>query len=526
MSNIHYIYPDSVPPSSTPTPLSYSTVTMISSPLTGLPKTTISDQIPSDEKDLLNTLHKFRHSLNKWKRESHNNVTLADINHHCVELGKMMQCLREVREKRGGLPGDPNRLDVVLDSVWGTLFNLWGKVASVDEKLYPTYTHLIAISRKLDEYKRTGAFTIEDVTAYQLRVAQIENKNVIDGKFISPRAAADPDTPSPPVVLGGQAVLMGLLNRIHRTLEYLLGIADSVAPEMQTIYAKLMETSKTLQKYEHSKTYTLDSLYPIQTNLTEIDSLRVNGSFVLKDGSIPAGQAALIGLLDSCFETLHRLVSSKDEVTGPLRPLYEELSKIHADLESVLVSDRRWEVTAADLEPMQARLVEIDRSSVNGIFYGESTGEIPAGQAVIHYLLHQCFNLIHAMLSDATPVSDALSGIYELLVTCRDRLRESRKIFVRQQKLDEIQPELDAIAGILKTLEDSKRNGVFYGTEFLSADTEMFQEDSSYPASMEIPEGQAILSSLLSECYERLRELRVVLLWNSTTDAPPVASEI
>lgn len=64
----------------------------------------------------------------------------------------------------------------------------------------------------------------------------------------------------------------------------------------------------------------------------------MDGKFLGPGGSsVPEGQALLGGLIDSCFEIVQDIKAreAQDEVSPPLRPIYERLSQLVQQLEQL-----------------------------------------------------------------------------------------------------------------------------------------------------------------------------------------------
>jgi len=65
-------------------------------------------------------------------------------------------------------------------------------------------------------------------------------------------------------------------------------------------------------------------------------SKRVDGKFLGPGGSsVPEGQALLSGMIDACFEVAQDVKAreAEEEVTPSLKPIYERLTEIKAQLE-------------------------------------------------------------------------------------------------------------------------------------------------------------------------------------------------
>ena len=124
--------------------------------------------------------------------------------------------------------------------------------------------------------------------------------------------------------------------------------------------------------------------------MREIDSARIDGKFIAKDGSVVPGQGLIIHLLEAGFEDCHELLAAKDPVDGenPLRNTYEQLIKIKQNLER-LTSFPAWTLRSEDLIPYQVKLGQIDNMRVDGKFLVKDSTDVPPGQAVLHFLLHK-----------------------------------------------------------------------------------------------------------------------------------------
>lgn len=109
---------------------------------------------------------------------------------------------------------------------------------------------------------------------------------------------------------------------------------------------------------------------------------RVDGKFLGLGGVIPASQAICSSLLEECFEIAQEIKAHEDSknVASSLKPIYDRLSEIRAELES-LVMTHRWSLRETDLWNYSLSLQEIDKMRVDGKFV-DSEGNRPAGQYV------------------------------------------------------------------------------------------------------------------------------------------------
>jgi hypothetical protein len=173
----------------------------------------------------------------------------------------------------------------------------------------------------------------------------------------------------------------------------------------------------------------------------------VDGKFLAEDGSIPSGQALVVGLLEQLFEETHDLMASTDSISESLTPIADRLKEIKGQLERLSLT-HRWTLRETDLYTFQVRYVrfsdvvtfyvahisliiqlqlqEIEKLRVNGKFV-DSEGKVPEGQALLNFLLRACYRLMSKMLSESVPVAEALMPVYNQLSTVRRCLIEVTK---------------------------------------------------------------------------------------------------
>lgn len=143
---------------------------------------------------------------------------------------------------------------------------------------------------------------------------------------------------------------------------------------------------------------------------------------------MPDSQAICSSLLEESFEIVQEIKAHEDSknVHSSLKPIYDRLSDIRAELES-LVMTHRWSLRETDLWNYSLSLQEIDKMRVDGKFV-DSEGNRPPGQyvssnytwysnkkpdlpKVLLYLLRRCYGLIYRLLSSSEPVSEELMPI-------------------------------------------------------------------------------------------------------------------
>jgi hypothetical protein len=139
-------------------------------------------------------------------------------------------------------------------------------------------------------------------------------------------------------------------------------------------------------------------------------SKRVDGKFVGPGGApVTSSQALCSSLLEECFDVTQEIRALEDEVSPPLKPIYDRLMSMRTQLEG-LVMTHRWTLRETDLWNYSQALREIDSMRVEGKFV-DAEGNKPPGQFVLLYLLRRCYGLIYRLLSSSEPVSEELMPI-------------------------------------------------------------------------------------------------------------------
>ena len=130
-------------------------------------------------------------------------------------------------------------------------------------------------------------------------------------------------------------------------------------------------------------------------------STRVDGNFLGPGGTVPASQAICSSLLEECFEIAQEIKANEESkhVATSLKPIYDRLSTIRSELES-LVLTHRWSLRETDLWNYSLSLQEIDKMRIDGKFV-DSEGNRPPGQYVSSVV--GCEGIFNRILS-GTPV--------------------------------------------------------------------------------------------------------------------------
>ena len=173
---------------------------------------------------------------------------------------------------------------------------------------------------------------------------------------------------------------------------------------------------------------------------------------------------------------------------GKIDPRFQEsftyLNNIRVQLERFSLT-QAWSLRETDLYSYQRKLDRADEARVNGNFVDDQGH--PAElyeQRTLLYVLRKSYATIYYMLTSSEPVSEALQPIYNQLNTLRKCLVEVKRS-----------------GGV-----SSPRELYPYSMKLNSLDN--MRQDGKFIVNGDIPEGQASVSSLLSECFEMAYELR------------------
>ncbi|KAJ3114151.1 hypothetical protein HDU96_002495 [Phlyctochytrium bullatum] len=488
-------------------------------------------RVPADEEPILRELFDYRHSLQNLRKRSHGAITLADVDAKANELALIMHRLRKVRESEAESV-QRNRVDDILDSIWMILFYIWGKIAAMDEALYPAYVTLVSITRNADALRASGEWTPLDVAPLQERLMNLEQSlselqqvNGANGsiRFLDPNQPAEQQEGDH--VPRGQAVLATLLNRAHRSLAYLNEENDTIVEHLRPVHHELtsilteldtlreaslpfleaaeqFEPEDVAEERRSHLPYTLESLAPILDRLHAIDAARgPTGRFnAIPSVQNPAGHATCAGLLALCYDRLSDLLTALDTVpwSSPLKPFERALLEILARLDSL----SRDLPARADPNELSKRLgdiqqdlsaVERRRSLDDGTFVphdgdgqslSPSEAAILQGQARLHQLLRKVHQKVTQLVDPVCrPVSETLIATYESLILMRARLHNLRRQAVSSSQrlgmdapsgtvssmVEQLRHEINACGQEIARVEGTRVRGLFRGNSAVLA---------------------------------------------------------
>ncbi|KAJ3548517.1 hypothetical protein NM688_g5289 [Phlebia brevispora] len=420
-----------------------------------------------------------------------------------------------------------NRLDTTLADVFN-LLSLFFLTIGKTRECPATYSQIASIRQILDHMNESGIYNESDLAPFHRRVAEL-------------RSIVHQDAESGKHPEAMTTLLERQLNECDNVLKSLQDSLSVLSPELIPIHERLVNIRRQLvalaaketaaqaalnaatkaaaesgrqietkvpcpaeQPAEadteaESKTPTKDQpnpepafmpkikaeLKPLVEELRKIDSKRVDGKFMGPGGTFPASQAVCSSLLEECFDIVQE-IRAQDEsknVASSLKPIYDRLTEIRRELES-LVLTHRWSLRETDLWNYSLSLQEIDNMRIDGKFV-DAEGNRPAGQYVLLYLLRRCYGLIYRLLSSSEPVSEELMPIANKLSTVKKCLNEVLKYGGPFSPRDLYPYQL-----ALHQIDSMRKDGKFVGI------------DGS------IPEGQGILMAHLNECHELLEMLK------------------
>ncbi|OCF59781.1 hypothetical protein L486_02454 [Kwoniella mangroviensis CBS 10435] len=367
---------------------------------------------------------------------------------------------------------EANRVDTVLSDVFG-LLSLFFLTIGKSRETPATYCQIASMRQILSHMNESGAYTEEILVPIRERLEAL--KNVIK------QDSEDGKHPEPIVRL-----MLRKLEGVEHQLQDLFSSLSVLSVELVPIHQRLVHLRKQLSALAAEPKPNKAEYKAILEELRKIDSKRVDGKFLGPGGSfVPEGQALLSGLLESCFEITQDIKAreAEEDVTPSLKPIYERLSEMKAQLDQLLLT-HRWTLRETDLYNYALSLREIDAMRVEGKFV-DADGNKAEGQYALLFLLRRCYGLLYRLMSESEPISEELMPVANKLSTIKKCLNEVLKYGGPYTPRDLYPYHL-----ALHQIDSLRKDGKFYA------------DDGS------IPEGQAILVAQLSEAHELLEMLK------------------
>eukprot|EP01026_Neomeris_dumetosa_P000974 TRINITY_DN10238_c0_g2_i1.p1 TRINITY_DN10238_c0_g2~~TRINITY_DN10238_c0_g2_i1.p1 ORF type:complete len:408 (-),score=56.38 TRINITY_DN10238_c0_g2_i1:272-1423(-) len=330
---------------------------------------------------------------------------------------------------------------------------------------------LTVLKRRLVKLEREENATVQDIRHYQEVLTDIDLRWRKDGDFAGELRESEP-------VL--QQNCSKLFNQCYDLLGKLKNTTAEMVDEIRTIFDKLCDMKKQLMEMRYNP-HVQHDVARIQQDLDDLDSQRVAGIFggSLQQGNIPKGQAVCSDLLQDCYDLVEENLEDAEELPKETRYIFTNLMGIKKQLVRIKGESCH---TLEDLHHWQNMLDAIDSRRVEGVFGGTlSEDKIPAGQAACSDLLGQCYELVEQLKQTAGAMGPDMRRIYKSIQKLRVHLLE---VLAKPHTIDDIKP----YQGQIDHIESQRVDGIFAG-------------DLN-----NIPEGQAILSTLLNQCFKLIEK--------------------
>ncbi|WWC97189.1 hypothetical protein V866_004068 [Kwoniella sp. B9012] len=449
-----------------------------------------SNMVPQEELPVLESLITIRNRLTALKKDTTRFIRAPDVMPIYNSVVKQVTRLNTIRDEQSHNQSslsnnaaassstskptiqEANRVDTVLADVFG-LLSLFFLTIGKSRETPATYCQIASMRQILSHMNESGAYTEEILVPIRDRLEAL--KNVIK------QDSEDGKHPEPIVRL-----MLRKLEGVEHQLQDLFSSLSVLSVELVPIHQRLVHLRKQLSALAAEPKPNKAEYKAILEELRKIDSKRVDGKFLGPGGSfVPEGQALLSGLLESCFEITQDIKAreAEEDVTPSLKPIYERLSEMKAQLDQLLLT-HRWTLRETDLYNYALSLREIDAMRVEGKFV-DADGNKAEGQYALLFLLRRCYGLLYRLMSESEPISEELMPVANKLSTIKKCLNEVLKYGGPYTPRDLYPYHL-----ALHQIDSLRKDGKFYA------------DDGS------IPEGQAILVAQLSEAHELLEMLK------------------
>ncbi|RDB23842.1 hypothetical protein Hypma_009056 [Hypsizygus marmoreus] len=424
--------------------------------------------VPQEELPILESVINIRNRLTALKKNRVEYVKASDVNSLYQAMVKQITKLNDVRDDNTTYN---NRLDTTLADVFSLLSLFYLTIGKTKDTL-ATYCQIASMRQILNHMNESAVYNESDLAPFTRRLGEL--RNIIQH---------DAESGKHPKAL--IKLLERQLNECEAIVRSLQESLSVLSEELVPIHQKLVTIRRQLVALAAKEGSHKAELKPLQEELRKIDSARVDGNFLGPGGIVPASQALCSSLLEECFGIAQEIKANEESknVATSLKPIYDRLSEIRAELES-LVLTHRWSLRETDLWNYSLSLQEIDKMRVDGKFV-DSEGNRPPGQYVLLYLLRRCYGLIYRLLSSSEPVSEELMPIANKLSTVKKCLNEVLKHGGPFNARDLYPYQL-----ALFQIDSMRQDGRFIGVDGT------------------IPEGQGILMAHLNECHELVEMLK------------------
>jgi len=424
--------------------------------------------VTQEELPILEALVNIRNRLTVLKRRNEEYIKPSDVNSLYQAVLKQVTKLNDVRDDNSTYN---NRVDTTLADVF-SLLSLFYLTIGKTRDAPATYSQIASMKQILNHMNESGVYSESDLAPFHRRLGDLRQIVQHDSQVGKHGMALN-------------KLLERQLNECDAAVDSMSESLSVLSDDLVPIHSQLVTIRRQLVALAAKEDSHKSELKPLQEELRKIDSKRSDGKFLGSNGVVPASQAVCSSLLENCFEIAQEIKAQEESknVASSLKPIYDRLSEIRAELENMLLT-HRWSLRETDLWNYSLSLQEIDKMRIDGKFV-DSEGNRPPGQYVLLYLLRRCYGIIYRLLLSSEPVSEELMPIANKLSTVKKCLNEVLKYGGSFNPRDLYPYQL-----ALYQIDSMRKDGKFIGA------------DGS------IPEGQGIVMAHLNECHELLEMLK------------------
>ncbi|KAI9336142.1 hypothetical protein BDR26DRAFT_1009007 [Obelidium mucronatum] len=298
-----------------------------------------------------NDLASLSQELAAFKR--HGNPPFVDVQSFAERIWRANLSYETAIAK---LEREKQMLTKQIDTIWGSFDTLIRPLWRVDDAVVPIYDALADIRIRLEDIYSQKVEVLasplpndqdekdlfeEELVEAQRRLHEIEEKHVIDGKFVPENWKTGDRVPS------GQAVVANLLAKCYRLVRMINEADPVVDKQLIPVQIRLENVIRALKQFK-SALYTQEEVEPLeltslQFHVDGIANLQKQGSFVDESHPlvIPQGQAILHEMLEEAYDLIHECIvelenrESKQEKSSEVETLIGRVSGV---LESLNVT--------------------------------------------------------------------------------------------------------------------------------------------------------------------------------------------
>jgi len=418
------------------------------------------------EQPILESLMRLRDDLTLLKQDRSTYIKSSDV---MAIYDKVVEQVKTLNEIRADKPQEDNRVDRVLDGCF-QLLSLFFMTIGRNNDAPAAYALTSTIKRLLGHLVEVNLYSEKDLTHCSHTLERLR-KNVQDAEAIYS-----------PYFL---TLLSNRIELCQGQLTDLQGRLGRLGGDLLSIHEKLISILRSISLANTKTKFSTSEVQKLQTQVREVDELRVGGKFVSVDGKVLAGNDETCELLNKCLHWSQVVLDRKGKMPEAFSEPYQTLIDIRNKLEKLSLT-QAWSLRETDLYDYQRQLDKIDESRIDGNFQ-DAEGNFAElyVQRTLLYLIRRSYAYIYYLMVSSEPVSEALLPVYNQLQTLRRCLIEVKNS-----------------GGVT-----SPRELYPYSMKLNSIDN--MRVDGKFLVGNDIPEGQGNVNDLLAECFDLSYELRV-----------------